>query len=175
MKSIEMIWKMLPTNEQALGQLEERLGFRLPQDYRDFLLRYNGGGPDERNYCSQVTGDNDPYLITLFFPVEGRVDLFSQWKTYKGRIPASLLPIGSDDLGNLFCLGVDGPARNRVYFWDHEGEKAAFDLVGEVAPGDIRGRRLGAENDSGYWRNILLVANSFTDFVNGLGECPAPT
>ena len=163
---------MPPTSEEAVCRLEQRLGFGLPTDYRDFLLRYNGGGPDEKNYCFQSSTEREePYLITLFFPVEGRIDIFSQWRAFQGRVPWNLLPIGSDDSGNLFCLGAAGPKRGFIFFWDHEAERGAFDLVGEPVPGEAS-QPLTKSNETEYWGNISLVAKSFADFLNGLGEYP---
>jgi cell wall assembly regulator SMI1 len=40
-----------PTNEEAIADFEKELGFRLPEDYRQFLLKYNGGDfPSRRGY-----------------------------------------------------------------------------------------------------------------------------
>jgi hypothetical protein len=68
------------------------------------------------------------------------------------RIPLDLLWIMDDPFGNAFCLGLTGTSRGQVYFWDHEEEPDPDEWDGAMA---------GAEN-------LLLLADSFTDFVAGL-------
>lgn len=68
-----------------------------------------------------------------------------------GRIPAALVWVMNDPFGNAICLGLSGPHRGRVYFWDHENEP---DDDGD-----------GAVESAGH---LQRLANSFTGFVAGL-------
>ncbi|MEO7093878.1 MAG: SMI1/KNR4 family protein [Polyangiales bacterium] len=52
-----------PVDEAAIAAFEEKLGFALPADYREFLLRYNGGAP----VVGRVNGrDDDPQTPYMY-------------------------------------------------------------------------------------------------------------
>ena len=64
-----------PASEADLAQLEEKLGFRLPDDYRAFLLVADGYDGDVRvkGYARlwpsrQVASDNDGYQVRSYVP-----------------------------------------------------------------------------------------------------------
>ena len=54
--------------------------------------------------------------------------------------------------GNTIRLGVGGTHRGRIYFWDHEVERAPDSRDGQV---DTAG-------------NVSLIAGTFAEFVAGL-------
>ena len=116
-----------PTNEIAIAALEKRIGGRLPEEYRAFLLRDNGGGPDAD--CFRFADRKGPYTdgkLRAFYAIwDGKHSRMSHavetfWEGE--RIPRELLPIGYDSFGNQICIAFAGPHRGRVYFWDHERE-----------------------------------------------------
>jgi len=119
-------------------------------DYRQFLLRSNGGSL------------GDKYEEVEAYVVIGSVGGFregyslrSARSCYQGsplRIPRALPWIMDDPGCNAICLGLTGEHRGNVYFWDHDEEPY---------PGDWDGRVETAGN-------IQLLANSFTKFVASL-------
>jgi hypothetical protein len=42
--------------------------------------------------------------------------------TYDERVPGWLLPVASDEYGNLFAVSLREPDNGSVWFWDHEEE-----------------------------------------------------
>ena len=72
-------------------------------------------------------------------------DVEAALKTYRGRIPSRLFPIGDDPGGNLICLSTAGSDAGAVFFWDHEFER-------EEPTED----------------NVYFIAGSFEEFLNGL-------
>jgi hypothetical protein len=167
MRKLKMIFKVPPTSQEAVLRVEQEIGLEFPSAYREFLLSQFGGGVDGSNSCFWLPDSRSPFMVTFLFPVEGaRSTISREWKTHANRMPPSLLPIGGDDFGNLFCLGLTGADRGKVYFWDHEKEMAAFELLGDVAPGN--GRLGSARKSEGYWENVTLLADSFESFLNGL-------
>ena len=49
----------------------------------------------------------------------------SMWhnlNTYARRVPSWLLPVASDEYGNLFGISVRNSDSGSVWFWDHEQE-----------------------------------------------------
>ena len=61
-----------------------------------------------------------------------------------------------DPFGNAICLGMRGPYHGKLYFWDHEHEPAANKWDGEIDTA----------------QNVMLIAASFTDFVDGIKPTP---
>lgn len=136
-----------------LAQFEARHGVILPEDYREFLLRCNGGRPVPDGF--EVPGwSHHSSCIHGFLGIHTGPDwqLERACSVYAQRIPCDLLAIASDDFGNAVCLGITGPRRGKIYFWDHEDEL------------DENGRR---RQDYG---NVYLVASGLGEFLNNLKE-----
>ena len=118
---------------------------KLPDDYRNFLLEFNGGVPSPNlsprpdTVVSYIFGmHNGQYYASLY----KHIDMFNN------RLPFGTFPIASDPFGNLFIMSVDPGGHGHIYFWDHEGEP-------EV-------------QDGHYTENCSFVAYSFTEFLNNL-------
>lgn len=67
-------------------ELENEIGAPLPEDYREFLLRENGGVPKEK------AGHWD---FKVFFGIyNGSNNLSLNWRETRGHLPQNMLPIG---------------------------------------------------------------------------------
>jgi hypothetical protein len=60
---------------------------------------------------------------------------------YLEDLPSGVIPIGDDEFGNLVCLDLTDENYGKIYYWQHDAD--------EDEP-------------------LLLVANSFDDFIMGL-------
>ena len=132
-----------PTNESEIAKFEELVGFRLPDDYRDFLLQHNGGCPEPDAFTLSIWGFDEEDVVMCFFPMRdlslGTVEveefdelrswpLHCAWEDlqndlknlYEQELDETLLPIGTDGSSNYFCLVLDGPRRGNVLFLEHE-------------------------------------------------------
>src|SRR5262245_8123323 len=108
--------------EAAIAGLERRLGRTLPNDYRSFLLKYNGGVPELNSFPIPQIGEGG---INAFFGIrEGKNDddLEAERRRMKDRMPKHLLPIAEAEGGNLVCISFGAKDHGSVYFWDHEEE-----------------------------------------------------
>ncbi|AOF52334.1 SMI1/KNR4 family protein [Rodentibacter caecimuris] len=91
-----------------INALERQIGFSLPQDYRDFLLRYNGGSPlaslfndnIEIDYFYNLVTDNRELQLSEIFE----------------RLPNYGLPIAVTFAGDLLILAPKG----EIFFFDIE-------------------------------------------------------
>lgn len=140
-----------PLNSDRLKEFEHKFEMTLPNDYRDFLLTYNGGYPEPDGFWIQGM-DGNGSLVDRFLGIHGgeHDNLLGYLEIYKERIPPNFLPIAHDPGGNLICMSVEGEDKGKIYFWDHEEE--ADPDQGETA---------------GY-QNVYLIADSFTDFFENL-------
>src|SRR5262245_38417657 len=98
-------------SEIEVQDLENEIGFKLPKEYRRFLLAHNGGRPKPRAFPIH----NFPYdsfgLVQVFFGVRGEIEsstLEWNWDIHQERIPTNLFPFACDDGGDLICLSIFG-------------------------------------------------------------------
>jgi hypothetical protein len=137
-------------NESDINNFEKRFNLKLPKDYREFLLKNNGGKPTFRKFitvCKKIKSS-----IMLFFPIaeietenlERNYLLFNQGN----KTPKNLVPIGHDPIKNQICISVEGEDFGYVYFWDMDEE---VNLVPS-------------------YKNMVPIAKSFTEFIDCLSE-----
>jgi ankyrin repeat protein len=101
-----------PVALEDLRAFEQRLGVQLPIDYRDFLLRNDGGMPSP----SLVRGeDGSTTSIGLFLAI---VDVEDALRTRAPDdcVANGMLPVAESGGGDYFYLLLDGG----VYYWDHD-------------------------------------------------------
>lgn len=144
----------VPVVSSKLDSLEVKYAIKFPQEYRDFLLKYNGGRPNPSKFhYLEVSGPYTDSRVDRFLAIyDGEYDNF-EWmyttlKIKQVRMPSNLVPIASDPFGNQICISVSGNDTGAVYFWDHEKEQDP---------------RLGLPPTSD---NVFLVARSFNDFLS---------
>ncbi|MET8776240.1 SMI1/KNR4 family protein [Nocardia sp. NPDC004654] len=104
-----------PAMRFDIERLEERIGRGLPEDYKGFLMRQDGGrveGNDQAVNEIFCLRDDAPNWASIWW----KLDVFS------GRIPNWLLPVASDEYGNLFAISLRDSDFGSVWFWDHEEE-----------------------------------------------------
>lgn len=102
-----------PATKQDVTHFEMGLGAVLPDDYRDFLLTYNGGHAEPAGF--RVSAVN-----SLFGFCQKHYCLLCNYYIHQNRFPVGVVPIGNDAGGNMICLVVSGLDRGKVLFWDHE-------------------------------------------------------
>lgn len=141
-------------DEMAVASLESRIGAALPADYRQFLLRYNGGVPD--NSCFKLSaaaeGSYQDSVVHYFFGIADNpsLDIGHYFDVYVAakRVPPNMLPIGRDPGGNMILLSLRSTDHGYIYFWDHELE--------------------GLVEDPAFTGHLVEISRSFQDFVDGL-------
>jgi hypothetical protein len=141
--------------EADLRAAEQQLRIELPSDYKAFLLANNGGRPTPNRFPVANNPSGSQGILDWLFGIHaGRhYSLLHEAAVTKGRVPAELLPIGEDPGGNLICLAISGPNRNKVFFWILEDE--------------------ADEDEPPTYSNVYFVANSFTDLLESLTDPPA--
>jgi len=152
MSNVKILDAKNSLDSKVLDALEQSWAMKLPKDYRDFLLEYNGGSPDKTLFhFINYNNKRDSSLINEFFGIyKSHVNnLLQNIKDIGDRYPLDSFPIADDQFGNRICLIVKGKNRGKVYFWDHELEV------------EIK------ETDNPYC-NMFFIANSFNDFLNML-------
>jgi hypothetical protein len=149
-----------PAPADQLAAFESTIGGRLPDDYREFLIRTNGGyvpgwhrfkgpGPNGRPWTAfihHVCGFRTEPHLSLHFN-------HSCGLNPELGFPRGLLWIMDDPGGNGIGLGLTGDHRGRIYFWVHDElpDPETWDREIETA------------------ENVIPLADSFATFVAGVG------
>lgn len=149
--------RVLAPDEQALAELESAVGAPLPADYRAWLLAEGGGQLEEemRYGTDDLDADDRTHpSVTIFLGLGApeQIDLAWYRRTYASRMPAELIPVATNDVGDLVVLAVSGEHTGSTWHWAHEEETA--------------------DEPQPYWGNLTRVTDSFTTFVEGLVPVP---
>lgn len=119
----------------------------LPDNYKKFLLHYNGGKPVKRRF--KTADGTVTSSLMLLFPISEETDynLENAYKKYciTNIMPSNLIPIGVDPADSLICLTLDN--QEQVYFCDMD----YFDEDNELKE-----------------QYVQLISENFTSFLNNL-------
>ncbi|MBP5221960.1 MAG: SMI1/KNR4 family protein [Lachnospiraceae bacterium] len=102
--------------KKEIVSFEKEYGIIIPEQYRKFLLKYNGG------HTPNTIFDAPKIYTTLILfygigDIEKKLDNIyelSEW------IKRHLLPISFDIYGNYIAIGLEGDLKGKIYFCDHE-------------------------------------------------------
>ncbi len=144
-------------NQEVLTEIEKKINHKLPKEYKEFMLQYNGGAPVPSAFRIQWSGQewaegDEAGLLEYLFSIydEPAVNFLKNYITYNGRIPKDTIAIANDPGGNVILLGTGESNEGKVYYWDHNHE---IDEEEEEEPD---------------YRNVGLIANSFNEFIDSL-------
>jgi hypothetical protein len=139
--------------EELVYIAENMLEQKIPEPFRSFLLRHNGGRPDAADFrmagtCAGATqGGTIKSFLGIGMP-ERTFNLDYVLETFGDRVPDWSFPIARDPGGNLILLAAKGARKGKIYFWDHERE--------------------ADEGDPPTEDNLYLIANNFEEFLKNL-------
>ena len=109
---------------EALAQFEENHDILLPEEYRTFLINYNGGNTLQTSFkikkeSSDIRAfygfENADYDYNFQYLIDH--DFLSDY------IEVDYLPIAEDSFGNYILLGIAKQNYNLIAFFDHEKQK----------------------------------------------------
>jgi hypothetical protein len=148
---MEMFEPLNPVKEKDLAEFEKKLDIKIPPSYRKFLLKYYGGQPLKNNFYKQLpSGGVLDFQINCFLGISDNfsLDLRHTYVIMLGQIPAELLPISDDGIGNKICIGMSDKYFGKIYIWWAE---QAVD-----------------ENAKPDYSNVEELAHSFDEFMEML-------
>jgi hypothetical protein len=146
---IEVEESELPTSLAEIEKFEELIRAKLPEDYKQFLLKHNGGHPimDGFKLIQPVNEQINEAVIDWFYALyDGEAcNIVKKFNTYKNELSENLLAIAYDS-GGRTCLGIKGEEYNKVYYWT---------------------------TNWSFWRGeeynkLYLAANTFSEFIHGM-------
>lgn len=133
--------------EEEILKLEDELGFTLPNDYKEFLINFNGGVPEVKYSTFKLNEleENIGLQVLYGLDLEENLDLREWYEEYEDDLLDDCLIIGHG-IGFGFIVLVNSPEVSGVYFWDN-----SFEL----------------ENSSED-ENIYKISDTFREFIEEL-------
>jgi hypothetical protein len=109
--------------ETEIDAFEARIGWKLPADYRKFMLASNGGRPGPHVIREDRVGE---LRIARFFSIGGAAssDLETEYRTMRERWPSWFIHIAVDTWGNRFCMALGEVGYGHIYLWDDTANPA---------------------------------------------------
>ncbi len=146
--------------EQNIEKLEKELNIRLSDTYKSFLSNTKkpfeiGIGLEDLCYENNDVDDEDEIdfiSIRAFYGNDknGFYDLYKSNISFFGRVPKEFIIIAEDVVGNRICLGINGEYKDKIYYWDMEGE--------------------AADGEPAHYKNIDFISESLEIFLDRLFE-----
>jgi cell wall assembly regulator SMI1 len=114
--------------EREIIEIENLLGYSLPEEYRIHLLKYNGGKckPNVFSFIenNKISKSNIDWFLAIY---DGKYDnlrlYIDMYIIEQKRLPDYFIPIAHDPGGNLICISCLTSNFGFIYFWDHEKEE----------------------------------------------------
>jgi hypothetical protein len=148
------------TLEQVI-EIEKTIGHQLPQQYKDFLLQFNGGevSPDcfKVKYSGQEWAEGlEEALLRAFYsiPEHEYYSFLENQEFYEGRVPADTILIADTPGRDKILLGIEGENTGKIFYWNGSYEVDEEEQAEEGFQAD--------------YSNVGFVANSFNEFLKGL-------
>lgn len=110
-----------PLSLKEITDFESRMSVQLPEKFKRFLLKWNGGSPEPSLF--NISSEQGTSVLNMFNGIGDMYDnLEKVIDIYEFRLPDGFIPIGDDPAGNIICLGINSPYNEKIYYWDHEQE-----------------------------------------------------
>lgn len=109
---------------KAIEELERQLGCKLPNDYRQFLLKHNGGIPDANCFYVHPDDERTTWIDEFCFvdknlaiPLESAEPYSIAFERFKweDKIPSGFMVIGISARDNLVLLAITGKRKGEVW------------------------------------------------------------
>jgi cell wall assembly regulator SMI1 len=155
---MERPWDL--TDELKIKKFEKDFGFKLPTEYRDFLLTHNGGAPtDILTYEFKMGSRQSSSTIQVFYGLGGTewgdlAEAIDTFHVHRRRMPDYLFPFACDGLGNQLCINLDGPRYGEILHWEME-EEVEFD----------QSKKRWVKDPLS---NCYKISDSFTNFIRNM-------
>jgi hypothetical protein len=131
---------------KGLADFENHNQITIPNDYKVFLKKTNGGAPIYDVEMHELD-EKVPQVGWFYGFHEGPsfTSIYYALEMYTGRLPSWYFPIAEDHSGNLFLMSLYEENYGLITFWNHEGE-------------NLEG------NAEQHFDNMHIIADNFSKF-----------
>ena len=101
-------------DNSVLDKIELAYKFKIPEELKSIILKYNAGSPNKNTFDKPTTGRTFSNLLS--FNKDDDDNVYTMIKAIHDNKKLTILPFGSDGFGNAICVTKPGA----IVFWDHE-------------------------------------------------------
>lgn len=161
----EIKWKYQDgeVDSLSISNVENKLGFIFPNDYKECVRINQGGSPTP--YVFEVSDIERVFgsLLKIDNP-DSATDIVNVYENYKGTLPNKMTAFANDPAGNLVCFDYKDHENNPIIvFWDHENAGEKEMLMEEEGLTEEQAEERAREN-------VFYVAATFTEFLDKLHD-----
>lgn len=118
-----------PFGELSISELEkfeQLINYRLPDDYRHYLLNFNGAEPiNTVCHVSDLEGATNLHTMLGIHNGPEYAKLELEFGDRNSTKKTGFLAFADDTFGNYFCLNLQRKKYGEVYFYNHESSHAS--------------------------------------------------
>lgn len=115
-----------PATIEKIEEFEKKENIKLPDDYKNFLLKHNNRSYPIKSRIKTMGIDNHMIdeSIEFFYDLSEGIDyeLSKQKYFYEDRMPRSVLPIANLVGDNQICIRIEGEDKGSILYWEREYE-----------------------------------------------------
>src|SRR5437588_474027 len=100
-----------PLTEEDIKHLEAEIGVTLPENYKAFLQRFNGGLPVPDAFPIEGMPKNPYGIIQVFYGIDRKIqssNLKWNYEVFRSDTPPNLFPIACTPSDQEVCLSLSG-------------------------------------------------------------------
>lgn len=118
-----MEWKYVKELKDVnkINEFEQKIGYELANDYKDFIKNFNGSRPMLKEYVDSE-GNEHEIKTFLSFNDGDRENIFKVNEWLDKDLIGKYYAIASDPAGNYITIDK----KNEIYFWNHETGKLIY-------------------------------------------------
>lgn len=112
-----MEWKYVKPlkDEQNINKFEEKIGYQLANDYKEFIKNFNGARPVKSEYTDSE-GKEYELKTFLSFNEDDKENVFKVNEWLDEELIGNYYAIASNPEGNYLVIDKE----NKIYLWNHE-------------------------------------------------------
>ncbi|UUC46482.1 ankyrin repeat domain-containing protein [Flavobacterium cerinum] len=156
--------------EEDLLDLEKNIHFELPKEYKDFLLKYNGGRPNP-NVFRTKKGEYETDIQFFFGITTGIYDILDNFHRLDD-LDGKYIGIAIDSGGSLILMNLDS---SEIYYYDTD--IAELFLISESFEAFLKGLynvtleeddfdRAVNKQDVSFFRDLIQSGKKIDEIVN---------
>jgi hypothetical protein len=172
----EQDWSFVKDPTTDIEKWEQATGYKLPADYRNFMIRFNGGSIFPRHFHTRlVIGPAGPYHnesdVTFVDPILSWKSVESHWRgeMYGKGVPPKHLVFATTPGSIELLMSLEASNHGKIFAWYHtrtpwgEDGNNRIDPVAENFTAFLKSLFSEGDDDFESWRNPVFdrIAKDF--------------
>ncbi|PEI85225.1 SMI1/KNR4 family protein [Bacillus pseudomycoides] len=118
-----------PITEQIISEVEEKFNVIFPQDYKNCVMKYNGGHPVPNIFLFEDGGEG--VFDCLLSYTNEYISITVTYDIISPYIPKGIIPFATDPFGNKICFDFrnDKHSPTIVFYDSDECDEQAIEYI----------------------------------------------